>query len=254
MLTAITRAVSASLSSCELTWLEREPIDVARATAEHHAYESCLSRLGARVISLPALDEYPDAVFVEDPAIVLEEVAVITTMGCESRRGERATLAAALERFRDLVHMRDPAKLEGGDVMRVGRTLFVGLSARTDRGGLEQLAGELRPYGYQVIAVELRDCLHLKSACCCIGDGSILVNSKWVDTARFPRYKLIEVAETEPAAANALQVGNVVVMPNIFPATAARLRDRGFEVEELEMTELMKAESGVTCSSLLFDT
>ena len=254
MLTAITRAVSASLAKCELTWLDREPIDIDRAIAEHHAYESCLARLGARVISLPALDEHPDAVFVEDPAIVLEEVAVITTMGCESRRGERASLADALARFRDLIHMRDPARLEGGDVMRVGRTLFAGLSARTDRAGVEQLAAQLRPYGYQVIAVELRDCLHLKSACCCIGDDTILINSKWVDTGRFTRYKLIEVAESEAGAANALQVGNVVVMPNAFPATAARLRDRGFQVEELEMTELMKAESGVTCSSLLFET
>jgi dimethylargininase len=252
MLTAITREVSASLASCELTWLAREPIDIGKARAEHRAYERCLADLGARVISLPALDEHPDAVFVEDPAIVLDEVAVITTMGCDSRRGERATLAAAIAPFRPLIHMRDPAKLEGGDVMRVDRHLFAGLSARTDLAGVAQLGAELAQFGYEVHPVELRGCLHLKSACCCIAPDSILVNRAWVDTGAFAHYRLVDVAEAEPAAANALRVGDAIVMPNAYPSTAAILRREGFRVIELEMTELMKAESGVTCSSLLF--
>jgi dimethylargininase len=252
MLTAITRAVSASLASCELTWLAREPIDIERAIAEHHAYEHCLAGLGTLLISLPALDAHPDAVFVEDPAIVLDEVAVITTMGCESRRGERPTLAAALSPFRPVIHMRDPAKLEGGDVMRVGRHLYAGLSARTNEAGITQLAELLASWNYEVHAVDLRGCLHLKSACCCIADDCILINREWVDNAPFASYRLIDVAKSEPAAANALRVGNTIVMPNAYPETAAILRREGFPVVELEMTELMKAESGVTCSSLLF--
>jgi dimethylargininase len=254
MLTAITRAVSASLASCELTWLPREPIDVARATEEHHTYERCLSELGARVISLPALDAHPDAVFVEDPAIVLDEVAVITTMGAESRRGERESLAAALAPFRPLIYMREPAKLEGGDVMRLGRHLYAGLSARTDEPGVKRLAEALAPFDYHVHPVELRGCLHLKSACCCIADDCILINRDWVDTSLLARYKLIDVADSEPGAANALRVGETIVMPDAYPATAAILRDAGFPVVTLDMTELMKAESGVTCSSLLFTT
>ena len=254
MLISITRAVSASLASCELTWLPREPIDIDKAVAEHHAYERCLADLGAHMVSLPALDSHPDAVFVEDPAIVLDEVAVITTMGCESRRGERESLAAAIAPFRPLIRMRDPAKLEGGDVMRVGRDLYVGLSARTDAAGIRQLREELVPWGYNVHAVELRDCLHLKSACCCIADNTILLNRNWLELPRqFGDYRLIDVASTEPNAANALRVDGTVIMPNAFPATAAKLRDEGFKVKELDMTELMKAESGVTCSSLLFD-
>jgi dimethylargininase len=252
VLTAITRDVSATLGACELTWLEREPIDIEKAIAEHHAYERCLADLGARVISLPALDSHPDAVFVEDPAIVLDEVAVITTMGCESRRGERASLATALAQFRPLIHMRDPAKLEGGDVMRVGRHLYIGLSARTDAAGVAQLGAELRPFGYEVHGVELRDCLHLKSACCCIAPDTILINRSWVDAGHFSNYRLIDVAEAEPNAANALNIGDTIVMPNAFPRTAAILRREGFNVAELDMTELMKAESGVTCSSLIF--
>jgi dimethylargininase len=148
--------------------------------------------------------------------------------------------------------MRDPAKLEGGDVMRVGRQLYAGLSARTDLAGVSQLGAELAPFGYEVHAVELRDCLHLKSACCCIGPGCVLINRAWVDSASFAEYRLIDVAESEPGAANALSIGETVVMPNAYPATAAILRCEGFRVVELEMTELMKAESGVTCSSLLF--
>ena len=235
MLTAITRAVSASLASCELTWLPREPIDIGKALAEHDAYERCLADLGARVIALPAFDSHPDAVFVEDPAIVLDEVAVITTMGAASRRGERESLAAAIAPFRPLIHMRDPAKLEGGDVMRVGRNLYVGLSSRTDGAGVAQLASELAPFGYEVQAVELRGCLHLKSACCCIGEGIVLVNRAWADIASFADYRLIDVAESELGAANALRVGEAVVMPNVYPATAALLRREGFRVVELEM-------------------
>jgi dimethylargininase len=253
MLTAITRAVSASLGACELTWLTREPIDIAQARAEHHAYECCLAALGVRVISLPALDAFPDAVFVEDPAIVLDEVAVITTMGAASRRGERESLAAAIAPFREVIHMQDPAKLEGGDVMRVARDLYVGLSARTDAAGAAQLGAAVARFGYRVQVVELRDCLHLKSACCSVGDATVLVNRAWVDTAKFAGYRLIDVAQDEPGAATVLRVADSLVMPDAYPATAALLLARGFTVVELTMTELMKAESGVTCSSLVFE-
>ncbi len=253
MLTAITRAVSRSLGDCELTWLQREPIDVEKAIAQHEAYERALAALGARVISLPALAEHPDAVFVEDPALVLDEVAVITAMGVASRRGERETLAAALEEFRPVIRMRDPARLEGGDVMRIGRDLYVGLSARTDADGVAQLAENLAPFGYQVQVVEMRDCLHLKSACSFIGDGTVLVNRAWLDITALREYRLIDVAPGEESGANALRVGGTVLMPDAFPATAARLRESEFRVKALDLSELLKAESGVTCSSLLFE-
>lgn len=250
-LTAITRAVSRSLQDCELTWLEREPIDIDKAIAQHEAYEACLRSLSVRVISLPALEEHPDAVFVEDPAIVLDEVAVITTMGAASRRGERPSLAAALAEFRPVIHMRDPGRLEGGDVMRVGRDLYIGLSARTERSGVDQLREILTPYGYRVAAMELRDCLHLKSACCCVGEDTILINRAWVDSAPLERYRLIEIAPEEPWAANVLHVGESLVMADAFPRTTAILRAAGFDVRTVDVSELMKAESGVTCSSLI---
>jgi dimethylargininase len=248
---AITREVSRSLGDCELTWLAREPIDIDKAIAQHRAYEACLESLGARVISLPALEEHPDAVFVEDPAIVLDEAAVIATMGAASRRGERASLAAALKNFRPVVWMRDPARLEGGDAMRAGKDLYVGISGRTDAAGVAELRELVGAFGYRVTAVELMNCLHLKSACCFIGDETILVNRDWVDASVFAGYRLIDVAPEEPGGANALRVGGAVVMASAFPATAARLREAGFEVQAVDVSELMKAESGVTCSSLI---
>jgi dimethylargininase len=250
---AITREVSRSLGDCELTWLAREPIDIDRAIAQHRAYEACLASLGARVISLPALEEHPDAVFVEDPAIVLDEVAVIATMGAASRRGERASLATALAEFRPVIHMRDPARLEGGDVMRAGRDLYVGISGRTDAAGVSQLRELLDPFGYRVTAMELRDCLHLKSASCFVGNGTVLINRAWVDVSPLAGYRLIDVAPGEPWGANALRVGEAVVMADAFPATAQRLREAGFVVRTVDVSELMKAESGVTCSSLILE-
>ncbi len=255
---AITRGVSRSLGDCELTWLAREPIDIDRAIAQHMEYEACLASLGARVISLPPLEEHPDAVFVEDPAIVLDEVAVITTMGAASRRGERASLAAALAEYRPVLWMRDPARLEGGDVMRVGRDLYAGISGRTDAAGVAELRELIAPFGYRVTAVELRDCLHLKSACCFIGDDSrendtVLINRDWVNASALTGYRLIDVASDEPWAANALRVGAAVVMAAAFPKTADRLRRAGFEVRPVDVSELMKAESGVTCSSLILE-
>lgn len=253
MLTAITRGVSPLLAECELTWLDREPIDIELAMAQHRAYEHALREAGARVIALPALDGHPDCVFVEDPALVLDEVAVITTMGAASRRGERASLGEALAAFRPVLHMREPGMLEGGDVMRVGRRLYAGLSHRTDQAGIEDLAELLGPFGYEVIGVPLRNCLHLKSGCTYLGDDTVLINPQWVDPGVIGNYRFIEVAEGESGAANAVTVGETVLIPSAWPKTAEKLRLAGYQVRELGLSELLKAESGVTCSSLVFE-
>jgi len=233
--------------------LPRREIDLALAVGQHRDYERCLAELGARVISLPALPALPDAVFVEDPALVLDEVAVIATMGCESRRGERESVAEALGPFRPLIRMRAPAKLEGGDVMRIGRDLFVGVSARTDVAGVAQLAGIVGRFGYRVIPMELRDCLHLKSACCYVGDGCVLINQAWVDIEPLKSLRLIDVAPGEPWGANALRIADTVLMASAYPATAEVVRRARFRARTLDLSELLKAESGVTCSSLVFD-
>ncbi len=251
--TAITRAVSASMNDCQLAFVERRPIDIDRAMAQHDAYEACLASLGITVVSLPALPDFPDAVFVEDPAIVLDEVAVITRMGARSRRGESASLADAVRQFRPLLWITDPGTVEGGDVVRIGKTLFVGRSARSNAQGIAQLARELEPFGYAVQGVDMRDCLHLKSACTWLGRNTVLANRAWVDVAPFGDVRVIDVAPEEPGAADVLAIGETIIIPASFPGTAAALQSGGWQVRPIDVSELQKAEAGVTCMSLIFD-
>ena len=252
-LMAITRPVSPSINNCALSFHARQPIDVAKAAAQHKAYQDCLTALDVQVVSLAAEPDLPDAVFVEDPAVITDEVAIISIMGAPSRRPETHSLAVALSRYRPIRHLVGPATLEGGDVMRVGRSVFVGLSQRTNREGFGQLRDILRAYDYQVQAVDVGGCLHLKSACSYIGSNSILINRSLVDPEQFRGFELIDVADEEPAGANALLVKDVVIIAASFPKTCALLERRGFCVRTIDLSELQKAEAGVTCTSLIFN-
>ncbi len=253
MLTAITRAVSPALANCELSFIEWRPIDLEKARQQHRAYEKLLEELGASVISLPAEPTLPDSMFVEDPAVVLDEVAVIMPLGTAARRPEAVSLAQALAKFRKLGYVTLPGLMEGGDILRVGRKLFAGLSSRTNAEGIRQFQAILKPHGYEVIAVPVTGCLHLKSAVTYIGNETLLANRAWFDPTPLAGYQWIDVAPEEPHAANALTLGGRVIFPASFPRTRARLEARGFLVEPLDISELQKAESGLTCSSLLFD-
>jgi dimethylargininase len=253
MLTALTRAVSRSLASCELTWLSRQKIDIDLAVEQHRQYEESLAAMGVRVISLPEQRAMPDAVFVEDPLVVVDEVAIVTRMGSLSRRAESDSLADAISAFRPLRRLPGPATLEGGDVMRIGRDVFVGLSGRTNAAGVRQLTRELEPFGYRVHPVEVRGCLQLKSACCPLGDGRILANPAWLDTAPLRDYRIVEVAPDEPGAANVLRIGNAVLMPASFPHTREIVRREGLRVRTADISELMKAEAAITCSCVIFE-
>lgn len=254
MLTAITRAVSPALAECELTFLPRQPINLELARVQHHAYEQLLEKLGARVISLPAEPDLPDSMFVEDPALVLDELAVIFPLGTDSRRPEAASLAAALSKFRPLAHVTLPGTLEGGDILRIGRKLYVGLTRRSSREGILQLTKALAPHNYSVIPVPVTGCLHLKSAVTSLGRNTLLINRNWFATAPFAAYQWIDVDQSEPHAANALAIGDTIIFPTSFPRTRARIEAAGFRVMPLDISELQKAESGLTCSSLLFES
>jgi dimethylargininase len=254
MLTAITRAVSPGIVNCELTFVARQPIELARAEEQHHAYQQLLEKFGARVISLPPEPALPDSMFVEDPATVLDELAIILPLGTETRRAEAASIAQALAQFRKLVRVELPGQAEGGDILRVGRRLFAGLSSRTNAEGIRQLASILAPYGHEVISVAVTGCLHLKSAVTYIGRDTLLANRAWFDTKPFDGFEWIDVAPEEPHAANALAIGGTVIFPASFPRTRVRLEARGFHVTALDISELQKAESGLTCSSLLFES
>ena len=241
------------MNQCELTFHAKEPIDIPRAIAQHEAYEECLSQLGARVISLPAEADLPDAVFVEDAAIVVDEVAVSPIMGAASRRPETESLARTLSVYRPLKFMQAPGTLDGGDVMRIGRRLFVGASKRTNADGISQLQAALAPFDYEVKSVNVKQCLHLKSGCSYVGGNSILVNRGTVDVTRLAGFELIDVPASEPGAANALLIEDVVIVPSAFPQTIALLDARGFKVKAIDVSEFQKAEGGVTCKSIIFN-
>jgi len=250
---AITRGVSTAIEHCELVHQERRPIDVALARRQHRRYEEALAALGCRVEALPADPELADSVFVEDAAIVLDEVAVVTRPGAESRRPETASIARALAPYRPLVSIAPPGTLDGGDVLRIGRTLYVGRSGRSNEAAIDQLSRALAPYGYAVRGVAMRGCLHLKSAVTALGEDTVLVNPKWVDPAVFAGTRPIEIDPRERGAANVLRIGERVIYPASVPATRRRLAAAGVDVVEVDVSELQKAEGAVTCCSLVFE-
>jgi len=250
---AIVRPVPDSLARCELTHLSRAPIDAAVAAAQHREYEDELRALGCTVRHVPPAHELPDSVFVEDVAIVLDEIAIITRPGAESRRAERESLAAVLSEYRPLHAIGAPGTLDGGDVLRLGTTLYVGLSTRTNEDGAHQLARIAGPFGYRVVTVGTRGCLHLKSAATEVEPGRVLCNPDWVDRRLFEGMEVIDVAPGEPHAANVLRVGRRILAPSAHARTVADLRRRGYNVCVVDVSELAKAEAGVTCCSVIIE-
>lgn len=252
---AFTRAVSPRIVECALTHLERQPIDPDRAAVQHAGYEQALRDAGYDIIRLPYLADDPDAVFVEDTAILLGEHAVIARPGAASRIDEIHSTAHGLEPYFKLHHLTS-GTLDGGDVLKIGRTMYVGQSNRTDADGTGALEAIVSALGYSVIPVELGKCLHLKTAVTFAGpdrDGqpTLLVNPDWVDASRFGEMEVIRVAEGEPFAANAVRAGDRLIMADGSPGTVTKLRDCGFSVVEVDLSELQKAEAGGTCMSLL---
>jgi dimethylargininase len=252
MLIAITRPVSPAINQCELTHLERSPIDLERARLQHHAYEDALRTLGVKVHSLPEETSLPDSVFVEDTAVVLDECAVITRPGAESRLEETISIAQALASYRKLFSIRAPGTLDGGDVLTVGKTIYVGISSRSNQAAIVQMQASLNQFGYSVIGVQVSGCLHLKSAVTQVRADTLLLNPAWVDKANFPGMKFIDIDPSENYAANALRVGKTVLYQPCFPLTVERLESRGIHPILVDESELGKAEGALTCCSLIF--
>ena len=248
---AITRAVSAALGDCELTHLERVPIDVELARAQHREYEQALREAGYFIEHLESTNEMPDSVFVEDIAVVFDELAIITRPGAPSRRIETPAVADALARHRRLHVIEAPGTVDGGDVLVGGKQVFVGLSTRTNDHAAVQMARLLQPHGYTVREVVVHDCLHLKSAVTTLSDDLLLVNPAWIDRGTFEGFALVEVDAEEPMAANALRLDDRILYSASFPRTAARLERRGLRVERVPASEVAKAEGAVTCCSLI---
>ncbi len=248
------REPSATLADCELSFLRRRPIDPSRARAQHAGYGEALRTAGAEVVVLPPADPLPDAAFVEDTVVVVDEVAVLCAIGVASRAPEVELMASDIEPYRPVRRLPPgTATLEGGDVLRVGRTLYVGRSTRTNEHGITALRTVLEPFGYRVRTVAVNGCLHLKTACTSAADGVVLLNPAWVDPAIFEAdgLEVLVVAPSEPYAGNVLRVGETLLVSAGYPETERRLQERGLQPVPVEIGELQKAEAGLSCLSVL---
>ena len=250
---AITRDVNAGIGDCELTFSPRVSIDAELAVEQHQTYQSVLAALHCEVVAVPTEPGFVDSVFIEDTAIVLDDVAVLCRPGAESRRREVAGVAEVLQTYRPLEAIQAPGTLDGGDLLVVGKVIYAGLSTRSNRSGIEQLSAIVEPFGFSVVAVETAKCLHLKSAVSEVAPGLLLINPAWIARSAFEGHELIDVHEGEQHAANALRIGQNLVYPTSFPRTMEKLVKRGIDVSPVDLSELQKAEGAVTCCSLIVE-
>ena len=252
MLTVITHLPSPSLELCELTFVDQETIDIKKAQKEHEDYCAMLEECGAKVIIHDENISLPDSVFVEDPIIVFDEVAVLTSMGVESRRKESESMEKTFAKYREIKRINLPAKIEGGDVLKIGKRIFVGLGARTNQEGITALGNIIEPYGYEVISVAVPGCLHLKTGCTALDENTVLINPAWVDSIAFEGFTQINVPTQEPFGANILKINETICMNKAFPKTIDLVKSLGYRVKSTDITEFVKAEAGLTCMSVPF--
>jgi dimethylargininase len=248
---ALTHLPSQNMADC-LRMHAGPSIDLDAALSQHAEYRRMLARCGTAVETLDVNCDLPDCVFVEDTAIILDEIAILCSMGHPSRRDEPAGIEPFIRRRRDVRRIELPATIDGGDVLRVGRRLIVGLSGRTIAAAIEALADAVRPFGYQIDAVPVTGCLHLKSACTALPDGRLLANVAWLDAKSLRQHQIIPVPDDEPDAANVALVGETVCAAVGHPQTKDLIRGLGFRVETVNLSEFAKADGCVTCLSLLF--
>lgn len=254
---AIVRLPAPSLASdCALTHIARAPIDFARIAAQHAAYIEVLRAAGCTIDVLPALPAFPDSVFVEDAAVALPGLTILTRPGTPSREAEPAFLHDALvKRGLALARIQAPATLDGGDVLRIGRRLYVGQGTRTNAHGVTQLSALCAPMGFDVVGVPLGPSLHLKTAVTALDDETLLANVDWVDVGAFGAMQVLKVDPAERFAANVLRLGETLVVNAAFPATRRivefHARSRGLRVHAVDIGEFGKAEAGLTCLSVV---
>ena len=252
-LIAVTNVPSPLLHLGVRTFADEAAIDHAAAVRQHEQYRDALRQCGCRVVALDVNREHPDSVFVEDTALVLDEVAIMMSPGAASRRDEPRAIEPTLREYRPVLHVESPATIDGGDIVRNGRHLHAGESQRTNAAGISALAALSRSYGYEVTGIPVHGCLHLKSGCSSLPDGRFLVNPDWIDVSALPSGRLLHVPANEPWAADVLVIGERIIVSDAFPETADLLERQGWEVVPVAVSEFAKVEGGVTCLSLVFE-
>lgn len=227
--------------------------DYEKALRQHDEYISALQRCGLDVTVLDTDKAYPDSVFVEDPAVLIPECAIITRPGAPQRRGECDAIEAELrERYDRIERIEPPAILDGGDVLQIGDRFYIGRSARTDEEGIKQFAGIVAKYGYPVESVPVNEMLHLKSGAAYPGENTVLLSGEFVGNPVFDRFRKVELPEEEAYCANCVRINDYVIIPAGYPRSRELISKVGFDVIEVDVSEYRKLDGGVSCLSLRF--
>lgn len=251
--TALMGGVSRTINNCELTYRQREKIDYHKACEQLEEYKHVLSRLNVELIELGSIDTYPDCCFVQDTAVVLDEICVIASMGAPSRAGETKAVEQLISEYRPIRRILAPATLDGGDVVQVGNRLFVGLSKRTNARGIAQLKDLVEPFGYAVTPVNITGGLHLTTGCGVVNDETVILNPRWLDATAFKGLRQLYVHEEEPWAANTIRIRTTVCVEAHSPKTIDQIQPYVGNVEILDISEFRKAEGSLSCLSLIFN-
>jgi dimethylargininase len=249
---ALTRGVSQNIGACELTYRSREAIDFVKAKVQLEEYRALLRKWNVSLISIPANDSYPDCCFVQDTAIVLDEICIVASMGAATRVGEVSEVERQLSQVRKIGRILPPATLDGGDVIEVGKRLFVGLSSRTNARGIAALGRLVEDFGYTVVPVTVHGGLHLTTGCGVVDDETVLLNPQWVDASSFKGLRQLHVPVQEPWAANTIRVGDAVCLEEGAPRTLDLAEPYAGTIDTLNISEFRKAEGSLSCLSLIF--
>jgi len=227
--------------------------DYEKALLQHRQYITALERCGLEVLVLNAEEPYPDSTFVEDAALVTTRCAIITRPAAPSRRGETSSIQPVLERFYSCIEkITSPGTLDGGDVMQVGEHFYIGISARTNLAGANQLISILERYGMSGATVPVTECLHLKTGVTCVSEKTLLATGAYVSRPEFAGFKVLPVSDAEYAAANCIHINGKLLMPAGFPLARQQLIAAGAQVIEVDISEYAKLDGGLTCLSLRF--
>ena len=249
---AITRGVSINMDACELTYRSRDKIDLNKAGLQLEKYDALLRTWGVDLVTMPASNSYPDCCFVQDTAVVLDEICVIASMGAVTRQGEVSEVERLVSPLRRIRRILPPATLDGGDVVQIGRLLFVGHSTRTNARGIAALDRLVEPFGYTVVPVQVHGGLHLTTGCGVINDETVLLNPRWLDASAFRGLRQLHVPESEPWAANTIRVDNAVCLEDSAPRTLELAQPFAKKLDRLDISEFRKAEGSLSCLSLIF--
>jgi dimethylargininase len=249
---AITRGVSRRIAACQLTYRTREEVDYEKATSQLERYCELLRRWNVDLMPIGASDSYPDCCFVQDTAVVLDEVCVIASMGAPARLGEVSEVEKLVAPLRKTRRIFSPATLDGGDVVQFGKRLFVGLSTRTNARGIAALAGIAEAFGYTVVPVAVNGGLHLTTGCGIVNDETVLLNPRWLDASAFKGLRQLHVSEEEPWAANTIRVEAAVCLEADAPRTIELVEPYVGSIDTLDISEFRKAEGSLSCLSLIF--